>query len=362
MPVWSTETSDVHPAPLPVPPAATHAAVAAGSSHILLLRTDGTVWAWGANGQGQLGDGTQTNRSAPVVVTVAPGMPLTNVVAVTASNSTSYALTASGVVWSWGYYTNGALGDGSTTIRTRAAQVPTLTDVVAITAGASHVLALKTDHTVWGWGANANAQVGTGSPTVAEWTPVQATSVGLVQALASSLRGDTSYAIRVDGSVLAWGDNQYGTIGNGTTSSYVAAPASVVIPGGAVGVAAAAHTAYAWNADGMAWGWGDNGSGRVGDGTNTPCSSPTAIASQAPINTVAGGGSHVLGIATSGLVLSWGWNGVGQLGDGTMNTRFTPGGVLGLSAPVSIAAGANVSVAVLSDGSVWAWGDNYTFR
>lgn len=285
---------------------------------------------------------------------------LANQVAVAASSSTSYALTSAGIVWSWGYYYDGALGDGSASTRSYAAPVPGLTDVVAIAAGNSHVLALKSNHSIWAWGRNTtNAQLGIGATSPASWYPVEAAAVGMVQAIASSLRGDNSYAIRADGSVIAWGDNQFGQVGNGTTGSYQAAPVIVSNVSATVGVAGGSSTGFAWNASGAAWAWGYNGNGRLGDGTTLQRTTPSAIASPMPLQAISAGGSHTLGISANGTPLAWGWNGAGQLGDGTMTSHAAPSGVPNLAAANAIGAGANFSAAVLADGSVWAWGDNY---
>ena len=145
----------------------TKPAIAAGGDHSLMLRYDGTVWASGNNGYGQLGDGTTTTRSTPVQVS-----GLTNITAIAAGWYHSLALRSDGTVWAWGWNGAGQLGDGTTTDRSTPVQVSSLTNITAIAAGAAHSLAIKSDGTVWAWGNNGAGQLGDGTTTY-RTTPVQ---------------------------------------------------------------------------------------------------------------------------------------------------------------------------------------------
>ncbi|UED75879.1 RCC1 domain-containing protein [Brevibacillus sp. DP1.3A] len=137
-------------------------AIAAGFSlHNLAVKKDGTVWAWGNNNYGQLGDGTKTNRFLPVQV-----KGLTDVVSVAVGNEQSFAIKKDGTVWAWGRNTQGRLGLGTNTMENMIpAKVAGLTDVIAISSGYHHVLALKKDGTVWSWGVNESGQIGDGTQT-----------------------------------------------------------------------------------------------------------------------------------------------------------------------------------------------------
>ncbi|GEC93678.1 RCC1 domain-containing protein [Brevibacillus brevis] len=137
-------------------------AIAAGFSlHNLAVKKDGTVWAWGNNNYGQLGDGTKTNRFLPVQV-----KGLTDVVSVAVGNEQSFAIKKDGSVWAWGRNTQGRLGLGTNTMENMIpAKVVGLTDVIAISSGYHHVLALKKDGTVWSWGVNESGQIGDGTQT-----------------------------------------------------------------------------------------------------------------------------------------------------------------------------------------------------
>ncbi len=191
--------------------------VAAGYAHVLALKTDGTVWSWGSNANGQLGLGSTTTVDTPTQI---PG--LSNVVAVAATGweygSQSFAVKADGTVWAWGYNNSGQLGDGSTTQRTSPVQVSTATGlagVVAVAPGQSHTLALTSSGTVWAWGANSSGQLGNNSQT-ASLVPVQVSGLTDVVAIAA---GDAhSAALKRDGTVYTWGDNTMGQLGDGTVS------------------------------------------------------------------------------------------------------------------------------------------------
>jgi len=195
--------------------------IAGGGHHSLALRNDGTVWAWGRNNYGQLGDGTTTERHTPVQVA-----NLTGVQAIAGGFSHSLALRSDGTVWAWGRNSKGQLGDGTTTNRTTPVQVLNLTGVQAIAGGFFHSLALKSDGTVWAWGYNHFGQLGDGT-TANRTIPVQVADLTGVQAIAAG--SDHSLALRNDGTVWAWGWNYLGQLGDGTTANR-SIPVQVQLP------------------------------------------------------------------------------------------------------------------------------------
>ena len=145
-------------------------AIAGGGVHSLALKSDGTVWAWGRNDWGQLGDGSMTNRLTPV-----PVSGLTGVVAIAGGGVHSLALKSDGTVWAWGGNSSGQLGDGSMTNRLTPVPVSGLTGMVAIAGGELHSLALSSDGTVWTWGYNVYGELGDGSTTIVRATPIPVT-------------------------------------------------------------------------------------------------------------------------------------------------------------------------------------------
>ena len=181
--------------------------MAAGFSHTLALKEDGTVWAWGKNEYGQCGNGTTSSTSLLTQV-----VGLTNVVYISAAYDYSLALKSDGTVWAWGYNCNGQLGDGSTTDRTTPVQVSGLTGITAIAGGSFHSLALKSDGTVWAWGNNVMGQLGNSSFLFSKTTPGQVSGLTGITAIAGgSLH---SLALKSDGTVWAWGYNSNGRFDN----------------------------------------------------------------------------------------------------------------------------------------------------
>jgi uncharacterized delta-60 repeat protein len=195
--------------------------VAAGGEHTVALKADGTLVAWGKNGDGQLGDGTTTQRHSQVAV---PG--LTGVVDVAAGWAHTVALKSDGTVVTWGNNGGGQLGDGSATTRLSPVAVPGLTGVVAVAAGIWHTVALKSDGTVVAWGYNLEGELGDGT-TTDRLSPVAVSGLTGVVAVSSSKGGFHSVALKSDGTMRAWGYNLSGQLGDGTTTQRLS-PVSVL--------------------------------------------------------------------------------------------------------------------------------------
>ncbi len=173
-------------------------AIAGGRYHSLAVKNDGTAWAWGANGAGQLGNGTTTESNVPVQISA-----LSGIIAIAGGGWHSLALKNDGTVWTWG----GSLVP---------VQVIALSGITAIAAGEHHSLALKNDGTVWAWGGNNSGQLGTGNNTSSN-VPVQVSALSGITAIAAG--NNHSLALKNDGTVWAWGFNNYGQVGNGTNTS-----------------------------------------------------------------------------------------------------------------------------------------------
>jgi hypothetical protein len=200
-------------------------AVAAGWYHSLALSSNGTVWGWGDNEYGELGNGTNTSTQSAVQVA-----GLTNVTAIAAGYYYSLALRSDGTVWAWGYNGFGQLGEGDTTTQYNIVRVAGLTNVVAIAAGYGQSVAVKSDGSVWTWGYNNNGQLGDGNTTNSP-TPVQVT--GLAGALTATAGGYFSLALTTNGSISAWGSNTDGAFGvaiPGSSTVPVQGPTGIVSP------------------------------------------------------------------------------------------------------------------------------------
>jgi len=327
-----------------VTPAAPMAA--AGGNHSLTLKIDGTVWAWGVNSVGQLGNGTTTSSNTPVQVS-----GLTVVAAIAAGGNHSLALKNDGTVWTWGHNVFGQLGNGTTTSSNTPVQV--LTGAKAIAAGYNHSLALKDDGTVWAWGYNLYGQLGDGTTTTNSITPVQVLNITGAKAIAAG--GNHSLALKDDGTVWAWGYNLYGQLGDGLNSNRTT-PVQVLT--GANAIAAGFSHSLALKDDGTVWAWGANNTGQLGDGTTAHRGTSVQASGLTDVTAITAGGSHSLALKDDGTVWAWGANNTGQLGDGSITPKTTPVQVSGLTGVTAISAGSDHSLAVKSDGTVWAWGLN----
>jgi alpha-tubulin suppressor-like RCC1 family protein len=317
-------------------------AIAAGLSHSLAVKSDGTAWAWGFNAYGQLGNGTTTNSSTPVEVS-----SLTGVTAIAGGSAHSLAAKSDGTAWAWGNNFSGQLGNGTTTNSTTPLQVSGLTGVTAIAGGFAHSLAAKSDGTVWGWGYNHYGQLGNGT-NVNRTTPVQASGLSGVTAVASQAQANHSLALKSDGTVWAWGLNNYGQLGNGTTNGSNPNPTAVQVSGvsGVSAIAAGASHSLALKTDGTVWAWGLNFSGQLGNGTTTNSSIPVQVSGLSEVTAIAAGSSHSLAVKSDGTAWAWGYNAWGQLGNGTTTNSSTPVKVTGLSGMTAIAGGDIHSVAL----------------
>jgi cysteine-rich repeat protein len=330
--------------------------VAAGANHSLVLREDGAVWSWGSNGSGQLGDNTTVDRVASAAV-----QGLGQMKEVKAYASHSLALRASdGTVWAWGRNTYGQLGESTTTTPSRPlpVQVSSLSGIKAL-AVSNHVLALDSDGAVHSWGYNSNGQLGDGT-TTDRFTPHKLTSLSNVVAIAAGASHSlAASASPVDGtvSVHAWGLNSSGQLGDGTT---LQRSTPVLVAGLSKVVALAAGTSHslALSSGGTVYAWGLNTSGQLGDGTTTTRRTPIPVPGLTNVVAISAGANYSLALRSDGTVYAWGLNTSGQLGDGTTTTRRTPIPVPNLTNVVAIAAGDNHSLAVRAVGTVYAWGDN----
>ena len=331
-------------------------AVAAGGWHTLVLKADGSVWAWGSNFWGQLGNPAAGGFSAvPVQVS-----GLTDVVAIAAGFAHSLAVTRTGAVWAWGDNGYGKLGNNSQSSSGVPVQVSNLGPpsgpiIVAVAAGHEHSLALGADGRVRAWGCNGSGRLGDGSQTHSS-IPIETSTLDSVVGIAAG--GDHSLALKSDGSVWAWGDGGAGQLGDPLLWSHLT-PFQVPGLSGVTAIAAGANHSLALKTDGLSsgtvWAWGYNNYGQLGQGTfGGMASSP--VSSLRGVTAIATTYLHALALMEDGSLRAWGLNSDGQLGDATTTSRSAPTRVLAAVDVSSIAPGAAVSASIDADGSVRAWG------
>jgi len=323
--------------------------VAAGDSHSLFLKSDGTVWACGYNFNGQLGDGTTFIRSTPIQI---PN--LTNVVAIAAGGGCSFFIKSDGTAWACGFNIYGQLGDSTTINRNTPVQVYGLTNVIAAASSGTHTLFLKSDGTAWGTGVNTDGQFGTGN-TWQRIAPIQATNLSGIIGIATGY-GFTVF-LKNDSTAWTSGNNDEGALGDGTT---VNKSTPVQVLNGVVNVAACHSSSVFVKSNGTVWCSGENNYGLTGDGVTTNSLVPVQATGLSDIvYAQAGNTFNCLLIKNDGTAWGFGNHQYGQLGGFTNPLQLTSVPVTGLSGIKAVSAGRESSLFLMNDSTVWGVGNNY---
>lgn len=285
-------------------------AIDGGGYHSLGIRGDNRLLSWGNNGYGELGDGTYEDRLEPTLIGSCTWK------AISAGDGYSLGIRADDRLLAWGRNDYYQLGDGTTTYSTSPKLIGSCT-WKAVAAGSFHSLGIRADDRLLGWGYNESGQIGDGttnnrtSPTLVGSCTWKSIAVGEYHSL----------GIRSDDRLLAWGNNYYYQLGDGTTISQ----ASPKLIGTCTwkAIAAGYYHSMGIRGDGRLLAWGENGWGQLGDGTTTSRSSPQIIGSST-WKSIAGGGGHSIGIRSDDCIMAWGKNSAGELGDGTTIARYYP--------------------------------------
>lgn len=297
--------------------------VVAGQFHTCALTTDGDVKCWGANSEGQLGDGTNDPRNTPVTVDLGVGVTAT---AIAAGEYHTCAVLDDGGVKCWGRNGNGQLGNGQTTNSNTPVDVCTdgptcstlLDNITAIAPGQFHTCALNTAGGVQCWGYNVEGQLGDDGSIWQSLVPVQV--LGLMSGVSSISAGLNHTCAIVSGGAKCWGKNDQGQLGD---NSIVNKLTPVDVEGLTSGVdsleAGYQHTCAVTTSGVKCWGY--NASGQLGNNTTTGSETPVDVSGLiSGVNAVTGGGEHSCALLSDGLVKCWGDNLYGQLGDGNAPT------------------------------------------
>lgn len=327
--------------------------VKAGNGFSAILKDDGTVWIWGLNNKGQLGNGTYANSDSPVVV---PN--LSSVTAIAAGREHFLALKSDGTVWTWGSNGAGQLGNNTTTTSNIPVQVKTgadsfLSNIVAIDAGEYHSMALKSDGTVWTWGNNANGRLGIGTQTNSS-IAVQVIFSGT--AIAISAGSKHSAIVKNDNTVMAWGYNSYGQLGISSTTTQLS-PVAISGLSNVSAIDAGANHTIVLKTDGTVWGWGRNDFGQLGNGTyNTRVTSPAELFADAT-DIVAG--ENVSFFIKADGIFSTGYGFYGQLGqDNLFAQKISTPAEISIKSVNKLFVGTQHVLAINDDNYVLGWGNN----
>lgn len=320
------------------------------------LKSDGTVWAWGNNGSGRLGDNTTTSRLVPTQIST-----LSSIIDIASGEAHGLALKSDGTVWSWGRNNVGQLGDGTITTRKSPVQVPNLNNVISIAANEDSSFALKSDGTLMAWGSNSYKKLGIGNITSSQKSPVPVHNLSNVTKMTMGLKNGA--AIKQDGSLWTWGQNDNGQIGDNTIIDRNSA-VQVTALNSVVFVAAGNLNMMAIKSDGTVWNWGEYKTN--GSIDYTQYREPHLV----PINNarfIATNQGRAFVIKNDNTLWAFGYNIGGKNGIGDITYEIAdliPAQVVlsDLVTPLVdvdyVTAGANHALAVKTDGTVWAWGLN----
>ena len=333
--------------------------ISAGESHSLAIDMSGNLWAWGLNNYGQVGNKSTTNRTSPVQIK--KGLFFTEI---SAGASHSMAVDDEGQLWAWGNNENARLGDPSLGIDQMAKEPIDIkygTIFTKIAAGGAHSFGLDTERTLWGWGENEFGQVGSGTN---KDEPTQILGKVITQISTGNYH---NIALDSNGKVWTWGRNNYGQLGNGLSGDRNNSNDAIQITVGTGGtitefkyVSAGANYCMAIDENGGLWAWGQNNYGQLGDNTKVTKKTPVQIEASIRFEKVSAGTNHTLAIDEDGNLYAWGQNNYGQLGKGDTKIRIIPNQVE-VSGGIhfkEVSAGKYHSMAIDEDGNLWTWGYN----
>lgn len=346
-------TTTLRRTPTPVYGSHSFAQITVGANHTCALDDEGIAYCWGENLGGQLGNGGVADVSFPGLVT-AGGLHFKRI---SAGYGHTCAVAMTGEGWCWGNNGDYQLGEGTSTWRRYPALVSSAFPFAQISAGNYHSCGVTTSHVALCWGNNERGELGDSSRTARS-----------IATQVSSVRGDLpdfrtlsagllhTCGLTISNVAYCWGENSYGGLGDGTTTDRNA-PAPVTGGLHFKAISAGASHTCALREDGPAVCWGANRVGQLGDGTITDREAPMDVASTEHFDEIRAGNEHTCALASGGLVYCWGNNDYGQLGDGTNTTRHEP--TLVAAGPLifrRIATGKSHTCALTIDGAAYCWG------
>ena len=351
-----------------------YVAVAAGGSHTMVRKADGSLSGWGLNRSGQLGDGTTSDKT---VLTPVYGTGTTWSTVVLGDFHTialKDVKTTGGALWGWGFNLFGQLGTGSSNdYKALPTQIGTDKTWTAVSTGRAHTVAVKADGSLWAWGRNVDGQLGDAT-NLDRFVP---TAVGAVKLWTGVSAGSNfSMGRQTSGVIYGWGANDRGQLGNNSTTAWnVPTPinaywdgkvdatgAPVALSGfTALTISAGGAHVLAIRSNGALYAWGANDMGQLGIASTVNTSYPALVPS--PNSAVdwalaSAGGAHSIAVMADGTLWAWGSNSDGQLGEGSMSDSAVPIQIGNSKEWIYVSAGKYHTFAIKSDGSLWGWGRN----
>ena len=313
--------------------------IASGKNHVLALKEDGTVWAWGYNNYGQLGDNTQITRYTPVQVLSEDGTEyLKDIIYIAAGNNYSVAINKNGEVWSWGQNDYGQLGDGSniskyTPVRAKA----NLTNIIKVSCGNRHTVALKADGSVYTWGDNTYGQLSdnTKGKKLIPVKVLETSNTYVSDAISISATDNSTNILKGDGTVIAVGLGTSGQLGDNTNVNKTL-PVQVVNTDNTgalsqiIEIKSGANTTYALSEEGKVYSWGLGTSGQLGNNEVSNSYIPVVVTNNTVdsdldnILYIGAGSNHALAVENNGYIDAWGLNDKKQIGDATLAISTIP--------------------------------------
>jgi alpha-tubulin suppressor-like RCC1 family protein len=322
----------------------------AGRGHACGLTSGGAAYCWGYNHEGQVGDSSTTTRLAPVAV--AGGLVFTSL---TAGGYHTCGLTSSGTAYCWGRNDSGELGDYSTTNRSSPVAVAGGIAFASLAAGRLHTCGLTSNGAAYCWGQGVSGQLGDGLALDESWPVAVAGGLAFASLIAGNLY---TCGLTAGGVAYCWGYNQYGQLGDGSTANRWA---PVAVAGGLVfaSLTAAGHDhTCGLTIGGAAYCWGHNQYGQLGNDSTTDHLTPAPVAGGLAFTSLIAGMAHTCGVTRGGVAYCWGNNYRGALGDGSTTDRWAPGPVVGGLAFASLTAGYYQTCGLTTGAAAYCWGYN----
>ena len=324
--------------------------VSTGISNCMAIRNDGSLWVWGFNEAGQLGDGTQNSKNFPQKLSES------NWIKIAPGGYHTIAIKSDSTLWAWGKNNYGQLGDGSTNEKLYPIQIGTDKDWSQISTGFNHSIALKSNGSLWGWGRNTHFQAG-GFGVDSVFLPTQ---IGVETDWIQIASGyNHNLVLKSDHTLWSWGDNFGGQLGIGIISRSVPLSQEITFSTDWKSISGGQYHSLAIKNDGTLWAWGNNSDGKLGDKTYISKLIPTIISDDTTWNQIAAGIWHSMALKNNGTLWAWGWNNLGQFGDSTFTDSNIPIQIGNNGDWSSISVRDYHSFGLKSNGTIFTWGNNY---